>query len=237
MNRRTALVLGGTGTVGRAVVELLSQRDVAVSFTYHMQQGRAGELAERTRSHAYELDLAHRGALQALFARLESDDRLPTVLVHAAAINPPAPFLEIDEPMWERLVAINATSALIACQEMGRRTPPGTDSHVVLVGALDRTQSLPIPAPFAATQGMLGTLAMAAAKELGPLGVRVNLVALGPLDGGLSTTLPPQVLDDFVTFSALRRRGTAAEAAEAIAWLALENTYMNGKILPVNGGI
>ena len=42
---------------------------------------------------------------------------------------------------------------------------------------------------------------------------------------------------DYRSFSALRRRGTAAEVATAVAWLALENTYMNGKILPVNGGL
>jgi 3-oxoacyl-[acyl-carrier protein] reductase len=49
--------------------------------------------------------------------------------------------------------------------------------------------------------------------------------------------LNPQLVADYKAFSAMRRLGTPAEAAKAILWLALENTYMNGKVLSVNGGI
>ena len=45
------------------------------------------------------------------------------------------------------------------------------------------------------------------------------------------------MVSDYRSFSALRRLGTAAEVAAAVTWLALANTYMNGKILPVNGGL
>lgn len=108
---------------------------------------------------------------------------------------------------------------------------------IVLVGALDRTQSLPAPVPFAASQGMLAAMTMALAKELGPSGILVNMVALGILEEGLARALSPQVRADFLSFSALRRAGTPREAARAILWLALENTYMSGKVMPVNGGI
>ena len=50
-------------------------------------------------------------------------------------------------------------------------------------------------------------------------------------------TLSKKMVADYKSFSALRRIGTAAEAARAIAWLALENTWMTGKVVPVNGGI
>jgi NAD(P)-dependent dehydrogenase (short-subunit alcohol dehydrogenase family) len=78
---------------------------------------------------------------------------------------------------------------------------------------------------------------MALAKELGPRGIRINLVALGVLDAGLSRELSPELLEDYKQFSALRRLGTPREAARAVLWLALHNRYMNGKVLAVNGGI
>jgi 3-oxoacyl-[acyl-carrier protein] reductase len=40
-----------------------------------------------------------------------------------------------------------------------------------------------------------------------------------------------------VNFSALKRKGTAEEVAKAIAWFANENNYVNGKVIPINGGI
>ena len=107
----------------------------------------------------------------------------------------------------------------------------------MLVGALDRAQSLPLPVHFAGTQGMLAAMAMALAKELGPAGVRVNVVALGALTEGISRTLSPRALADYQSLSAFRRLGEPAEAARAIVWLALENRYMSGKVLAANGGI
>src|SRR5262249_30556619 len=103
--------------------------------------------------------------------------------------------------------------------------------------ALDRGQSLPLPSPFAAAQGGLAALAMSLAKEVGDANVRVNVVALGLLDMGLSKTVSPALVEDFKTHSALRRLGTTREAALAITWLALENTFMSGRVVPVNGGI
>jgi 3-oxoacyl-[acyl-carrier protein] reductase len=108
---------------------------------------------------------------------------------------------------------------------------------IVFVCALDRGQSLPLPPAFAAAQGALGALAMALAKELGAAGVRVNAVSLGPLAGGLSTALPARLSTDYETFSALRRRGTAEEAARAIAWMLLDAEFVTGRCLAANGGL
>ena len=45
------------------------------------------------------------------------------------------------------------------------------------------------------------------------------------------------LLADYRRFSALRRTGTPAEVARAVAWLALDNRYMTGRVIPVNGGL
>jgi 3-oxoacyl-[acyl-carrier protein] reductase len=84
---------------------------------------------------------------------------------------------------------------------------------------------------------MLSGMTMALGKELGPRGVRINMVALGLLEGGLSRQIAPALVADYKTFSALRRLGQPDEAARVILWLALENTYVNGKVLSVNGGL
>jgi NAD(P)-dependent dehydrogenase (short-subunit alcohol dehydrogenase family) len=90
---------------------------------------------------------------------------------------------------------------------------------------------------FAATQGALSAMVMAVAHEVGRLGIRINLVALGVLDAGLSAGLATRRRKDYETFSALRRAGKPDEAAKLIAWLALENTYVQGKVISANGGI
>jgi 3-oxoacyl-[acyl-carrier protein] reductase len=155
-------------------------------------------------------------------------------VIHCAGVSAGLALPEIDAAAYTQTMAVNVGSAFAACQWVARRA---RRCDVVLVGGLDRAQSLPLPAHFAASQGALSALVMAAAHELGRQDIRINLVALGPLDGGLSTQLAARRRKDYETFSALRRPGKADEAAKVIAWLALENSYIQGKVVSANGGI
>lgn len=233
---RHVLVLGGTGTVGRAVLAELATEAVTVTFTYHQSADMAKDLASEDDRIALALDLADPVALRSTLAQL-SQSRPPDVVIHCAAVAAPASLADITDADWERAQRINCQSALVLCQVLAPHWQARSSGDLVLVGALDRTQSLPLPVTFAATQGMLSGMTMALAKELGGQGIRVNMVALGLLGAGLSLQVGSQLYQDYQRFSALRRNGTAAEAARAIVWLALNNEYMNGKVVPVNGGI
>jgi len=220
-----ALVFGGTGAVGREVLRLLAQRRVPTTFTYFRSAERARVLAQELGQRAVPLDLADEPALRSFLRGLEE---VPKVVVHAAAV------LSDD---FAATLAVNLNSAYVAACELASRMGKAGGGDIVLLGALDRTQSLPIPAGFAASQGGLAALTMALSKELGPLGIRVNMIAAGLLSDGLSRRLDPKLLEDYKSFSAFRRIGSPAEVARAVAWLAFENTYMSGRVVPVNGGI
>ena len=213
----TALVLGGTGYVGSAVLRELARRGVHATFTFHASEDKARVLAAEYGHTAMRVDLAAAGAVRALPAA--------DVVIHCAAISS-------DD--WQRSFAINVESAHELARAVAAR---GTPCSIVLVGGLDRAQSLPLPPIYAATQGALSALVMALGHELGPRGIRINMLSLGVLAGGISNQLASRRRKDYETFSALRRAGTADEAAKAIAWLALENTFIQGKVIPVNGGI
>lgn len=233
MSRR-ALLFGGTGTVGREVLKGLAVAGIPTTFTFHTQKDRARVLASEYGATAIGLDLADPAAIRGAIASL---DPKPDVLIHCAAVSRALPLSGVSDADWDATQAINVRSAFVAAQALAPSMSEAKRGDIVLAGALDRTQSVPIPVHFAATQGALSAMTMALAKELGPHGIRVNLVAIGVLEDGLSRELPAKARDDFRTFSALKRTGRPAEAAEAILWLALSNGYMSGKVLPVNGGV
>ena len=237
VNPGKALVFGGTGTVGSALLRGLAQASIPTWFTYHRSADKAGTLAAEYAQHALPVDLADPGAVRRLVRDLEQNGNLPDIFIHCAATSQPLELAEITDDDWQHVHLVNACSAFVACQELAPRMAAKHGGHIVLVGAIDRTQSIPAPVHFAASQGMLSAMTMALAKELGPRGIRVNMVALGLLEGGLSRAISPQLVADYKTFSALRRLGTPDEVARAILWLALENTYMNGEVLQVNGGL
>ncbi|MDI3288272.1 SDR family oxidoreductase [Polyangium sp. 15x6] len=235
-SKRRALVLGGTGAVGSAVLAELARAGVPSAFTYHRAEARARALESELSARPFRLDLADPAALGRLAASLETEGALPDVVIHCAAVVRPAAIFEATDDDWEATMTINARSVFQVCREFGRRLE-GRGGDLVFVSALDRTQSLPVPAIFAASQGTTSALVMAAAKDLGPRGVRANVIALGLLDAGIGKELDPKLAEEYRSFSALRRLGTPEEAAKTITWIALHNTYANGKVLSANGGI
>jgi 3-oxoacyl-[acyl-carrier protein] reductase len=234
---RRVLVLGGTGTVGNAVVRELVHQGISPLFTYCASEARADEIAKEHGLRREHLDLRENGALAKLAAKLEAEQVFPDVVIHCAAIVRRARVDEATDDDWDSTVNVNARSAFQVCREFGGRMAKAKGGDIVFLTALDRTQSLPIPALFAASQGLVSTLVMSAAKELGGRGVRVNAMALGLLGAGIGTTLDKKLVEDYLVLSALRRLGEPAEVAKSITWLALQNTYLNGRVVSVNGGI
>lgn len=235
--RTRALVFGGSGAVGGEVVAQLSAAGVPTVFTYHANRERADAIAAEYGARAVHADLTDVGAATGVVEALVAAGEAPDIFVHCAVISRALSLADIGDDDMEATYAVNCRAPFEAVRALAPPMTAGDGGDIVFVGALDRAQSLPLPVHFSATQGMLSTMTVALAKELGGDGVRVNLVALGLLDAGISADIAPELHADFETFSALRRVGTPAEAARAIVYLALENQYMNGKVLPVNGGI
>jgi 3-oxoacyl-[acyl-carrier protein] reductase len=232
-----ALVFGGTGTVGSAVLAGLARAGVPTVFTYRTQREKAEALAREHSQRGVAVDLARPKEIRSLLQTLAREGHSADIFVHCAATSRSLPLAAISDDDFQAVNMVNAHSAFVACQELAPAMIERGSGHVVLIGAIDRTQSLPAPIHYAASQGALSTMAMSLGKELGRHGVRVNLLALGLLETGLSREISPKLVEDYKSFSALRRLGTAEEAARAALFLALENTYMNGRVLAVNGGL
>lgn len=220
---RRALVLGGSGAIGSAVVRGLVARDVATTFTWHSRR------VEHAGATAVRADLTNPAEARALFVGEPFD-----ILVHCAAIHRAAPLADLTSEDFDAAVALSGRATFVVMQELARAKRP---AHVVLVGALERAQSLPLAAPFAAAQGMLSALAMSFAKELGPLGILVNVVAGGLTSEGVAKAIAPANIEHYRKLSSLHRLATIDEIAAPILFLALDNAYMTGKTLAANGGI
>jgi 3-oxoacyl-[acyl-carrier protein] reductase len=234
MSGRRALVFGGTGAVGAEVVRRLAKEGVSVLFTYFRAREHADALASETNQVARPVDLRDAAAVRRFLGEVPED---VNVFVHCAATSRAAALSDLTDADWGDAHAVNVQAGFMAARELGPRMASRGGGRLVFVGALAPGQSAAVPVHFAATQGALSAMTMALAKELGPRNVQVNMVALGLLDRGLSRAISPKLVSDYKSFSALRRLGTAEEAARVIAWVALESSYLNGEVLTANGGV
>lgn len=233
---RMALVLGGTGYVGRDIVRGLVREGVGVAFTYHTRADEAHALRAETGAYAYGTNLAEPNQIRGLFEQLTSDARAPDILVHAAVLACRSATLDLADALADEMYAVNVRSVLIAMQSFVSRLG-GRAADVVLTASQAGITKLPASPAFAATQAARLGLTHALARECGLSGVRINLVLLGLLDGGISAEIDSARRADYQKFSAFSRVGTSAEIARAVVRLALANRWMTGSILPLTGGL
>ena len=83
--------------------------------------------------------------------------------------------------------------------------------------------------------GAVVTRAMA--KELGEHKIRVNMVAPGIMEDGISKTLVDSLMQEYVKHCGLKRVGKLSEIASIVAWFAQHNTYVTGQIILADGGL
>ena len=226
---KRVLVLGGSGALGRVIVRDLRAAGAHVFASYLTREIRPDDRLE-----PFALDLADAAAMEAKVSALGPLD----ALVHCAAVpstNTPPLFeslAQIDSTGFDRLMAVNVKSALFAV-----RAAQMSVGNVVLVGSIDGVKGVPAPAPYAASKAALCGLATALAKELGPRGTLVNVVAPGILESGLSKLLPERLRNEYLKHGAAKRLGKHEEVAALVRFLALENTYVSARTLTVDGGL
>src|SRR5207244_3093199 len=100
--------------------------------------------------------------------------------------------------------SVNVKGTFFACRQVARHMRRLRRGNLVLLGSIDGVKPVPAPVHYSASKGALVAMTHAMAKELGPDGICVNLVAPGILEAGLSRTLPPQLREDYIKHCGLR---------------------------------
>lgn len=239
-SRRRVLVFGGSGAVGRAVCRRLKTDGARVAFTYMTGESVAGELAKELGDDAMALPLDVRSVddIAAVVGRVGDAFGGLDGFVQCAAVGATKPehytVKGTDEAAWDEVLSVNTKSTFFAVRALLEVMNSG---NVVVVGSIDGHKPVPAPVHYAASKGALAGMVQALAKELGPQGIRVNLVAPGLLDDGISRTLPEDLKAEYLKHCGLQRFGTADEVANVVAWLALDNTYVTGRSVLLDGAL
>jgi NAD(P)-dependent dehydrogenase (short-subunit alcohol dehydrogenase family) len=231
---KRVIVVGASGSLGRALVEELGARDARVGGTY--RNGTIEGIPSR------RLDLLAVDTIEPILAdlaqELEGADALVLCATAVSASATPA-FDHLADIVPAKLVEMMTVNvaAPILCARAFAAMIGTAPRNVVLVGSIDGAKSVPTAVPYASSKGALMAAARGHAKELGPDGVLVNVVAPGLMDAGASRIVPAEVKKEYLKHSAAKRFATPAEIARSIAWLALENTYVTGQTIILDGGL
>ncbi|MFA9476666.1 SDR family NAD(P)-dependent oxidoreductase [Phycisphaerales bacterium AB-hyl4] len=244
---QVAMISGGLGDIGRATGEALAEAGaaVAVSDMADQPKGEAwcDSMATLGRRCRYDrVDVTDSQAVHRWVDRVEQALGPPTLAVVNAAVVEPADSLTIDSASWGRQLAVNLDGAFYMAQAAAKRLVAAKrPGGIVFVGSWAAHRPHPDIVAYSVAKAGLRMLMQCMALELAPHGIRVNEIAPGYVDAGLSGRLFKQ--EPAKRQRAVRQTPTgqlidATEVARQIVWLCdSANRHLTGHALVMDGGL
>ena len=236
------LVLGGGLGIGEATVRLIAAEGAHVAVV-DRELERAKAVAEEVTAHggtaaAFCIDVLDDDALVAGIAQIEREfgplDGMATVIGMAAW----GPLTDIDMATWDLDQSRNLRYFFLAAREVARSMMARrVGGSIVCVGSVNGLRSAPNHGAYGAAKAGLVNLAATMATEWSPFGIRVNVVAPGPIVTPRIPHTGEEGERKMMVNVPMHRRGSVEDIARAIAFFLSDlSPYVTGQTLAVDGG-
>lgn len=247
---KSALVTGAAAGMGAAITRRFAEAGAQLHLL-DVDETRVESLARElaaagTRVQAHTVDLADRADIDRVWHEIAADE--PDILVNNAGIFPFCNFLESDEALVQRVMAVNLYAVYWLCQHFVRcRLEHGGGGAIVNISSVEAMLSFKVDLAHY-TIGKAGVVALtrALSRDYGRHGIRANVVLPGAINTDGTRRAKRQVLHDpnllrdgfhFQARLSLGRWGNADEVARIVLVLASDlASYMSGAVIPVDGG-
>ena len=232
---KVAVVIGGRDGIGGAIVQRFAVEGATVYAT-----SRRAEQSETTHGkgavRARRVDASDPADIKAFFASVEREAGQVDVLAVNAGIAEFATLDTVEDDHIDRTLGLNVRSLLFATKAATAIMPQG--GAVVLVGSIAGAIGTRGYGVYGASKAAVRSFARTWANELAPRGIRVNVVAPGPIDTAMFAAASDEVRETLTKLIPLGRMGRAEEVASAALFLATdESSFITGAELPVDGGM
>lgn len=240
--RRSALITGASRGIGRAVAAALAREGWPICVNFLERRDAAEALVRELRAQghaamAFQADVTDRGAVEAM-VRAASEELGPVeLLVNNAGISQYGLFQDVDDALWDRVLAVNLTGPRNAIRAVLPHMLDVKRGCVVNISSMWGLRGASCEAAYAAAKAGLIGLTRSLALELAPSGIRVNCVAPGCVETDMVRVLGEETRKMLAEETPLGRLGRPEEIAEAVAFLASEKAaFITGQVLTADGG-
>ena len=237
---RVAVVSGGSRGLGARLAERLLDDGWCVA-TFSRRESEAVEKLTRAHPDRFawtSADLADTEALRKVAAGAVRRFGGIDLLVNNAAVLRQELSLTVPARRVQELVTANLVAPILLTQACARAMSARGGGRIVNVSSINAVRGYRGVAVYSATKAGLDGLGRALARELGPMGIRVNSVVPGFFDSDMTAEVTDRNRDKIARRTPLGRLGTVDEVVDTVLFvISPQSSFLTGQTIVVDGGI
>ena len=238
---RVAVVTGGARGIGRAIGEWFLRHHYKVAFLDIDKitlAATASEIARPDDMIGIHCDVSDPSQVARAAAEVMTKFGRVDALVNNAGVAVFKPILETTFQEWRTVLATNLDGAFLCTHAFAALMIKTGGGAVVNIASISGLRASTLRVAYGTSKAALIHLTKQYAVELGNVGIRVNVIAPGPVETEMSKLVHSVAIrSDYYDTIPLNRYGTTEEMANAVGFLCSENaSFINGQVIAVDGG-
>ncbi|NNE65804.1 MAG: SDR family oxidoreductase [Pyrinomonadaceae bacterium] len=240
---KKAFVTGGTRGIGAAICEVFAREGADVAFNYNSRDDLADVVKSKVegfgrKCETFKTSVTDRAGMKAVVRELKEAWGFIDVLVNNAAVNKADNFVTTTEKSWDWVIDTNVNSLFAVTKPFYKNMVRARKGAILNITSIGAMSSLPTSVHYATSKAAMIGFTKCLSREAAQFGVSVNAIAAGIFDTDLGNTLPEKLLSAHEGWVSRGRLGEPHELAEFAAFMASDrNSYMNGEVVIVDGGV
>ena len=241
---RIVVITGGSRGIGRAIaLQFAVEKAIIIIIHYDPDESASSETVNMLKqmgvtAESHKIDVSSKDDVGALIKDITSRYGRVDVLVNNAGITRDNLLLRMSEKDWDLVINVNLKSVFNCTQAVLKPMIKQREGAIVnissVVGQIGNASQVNYSASKAGIMGFTKSIA----REVASRNITINAVAPGYIDTEMTSALPDEVKQTFMSQIPLGRLGSTEDVAGAVYWLCSSAArYITGQVIHVNGGM
>lgn len=240
---KTALVTGASGGIGKYIAEELALRGAKVALHYNSSEKAAEAIRNQIRANGGEAeifccDIRSNSAVRDMIKEIEEAFGGIDILVNNAGVALDARIHKMPEEYFDNTMAINVKGTWNTMQHVLPMMMEKKEGTIINISSVSGIAGNIGQSAYSGSKAAVIGMTKTVAKEAAAYGIRVNAVAPGFIEVGMSSQISDKLREMLVQQIPMKRQGKGEEVAKTVAFLASDDAgYITGQVIEVNGGM
>ena len=238
---KTVVVTGASRGIGRAVAKEFANNGYNVVICYNKSVSDAqqllNEVSQTTRAIAVKVDVSNEDDVKNMVEITKKTFGNIDVLVNCAGVSDTRLLIDSTKDDYDFVFDTNMRGTYNTCKLVGREMLSNQSGKIINISSIWGLCGGSCESVYSASKGAIIAFTKALAKELGPNGINVNVVAPGFIQTDMTKNVTEEIRQEIMDNSALGRLGTPEDVAGVVSFLASEKSeFITGQVISVDGG-